>query len=604
MKHTFPHPICCLFLLLAGWAAPSPAAPDPRAPESGVYLCGVVDANRMLLDFAKERPAVESTRATVRQDQALVVTFDGPDGVAQLTVPEAGGWKLDAYVAVAVDLKNTGHTPVTFVGKLNQNGQIGTLLHLEPGQADTMVLYLFRKGSVKRFDGMNSAPGGDIHFWGGYDEMVVKAMQFCDLDGEAVGGTIAIQSIRAVGNHLELKPAGDAFFPFVDRFGQYMHATWPNKVGSVEDLNAFAQKESAALKTTPRCADWDQFGGWTAGPKLEATGHFRTEKVDGKWWLVDPEGSLFWSIGVNSVGFGSFTRVQGRERYFSSLPAEGLKKGNADFAASNMLLKYGADWRNISKDLTHARFAAWGMNTCGNWSDPEIYLAHKTPYTVAVHLGEKKGEEATKIRGNEEALRKALKMALAKQKASAEDPWCIGYFIDNELDWKFVPDIDMYFRVVKEEMKLAAPHKLYLGSRIHNSNAAALAASAKYCDMMSINCYQQSPIATPLDKPYLIGEFHFGALDRGMLATGLRGASNQQQRANSYKHYMREAMKRPNVVGAHWFCFREQALTGRADGENYQVGLVDICDTPYAEMVEAIRETAEGMYRFRSAQGN
>ena len=577
------------------------AATDPRAPESGVYLCGVVDSNRTLVDFSKDHPTVAGDRVTVRQNGSLELTFDGRDGFARLEVPENGGWNLEAFVAVAVDIENTGTSPVTFLGKINNNVTTASLVHLEPGQSDTLVLYLFRKGGVKHFEGMNGAPGGDIHFWGGYDPVVVHDIEFCDLDGQAVGGTINIKSIRAVGDYLKLKPAGDAFFPFVDRFGQYLHAKWQNKIGSAEDLQGFARDEAAAIQASPRCEDWSKFGGWAAGPKLKATGHFRTEKVNCKWWQVDPEGYLFWSIGSNGVGFGSATRVQGRERFFSSIPEAGLSKGAADFAAANLQQKYGADWRNISIDLTHARLSSWGMNTVGNWSAPEIYLAHKSPYVVAVRLGESKGPEAAAIRGNEGALRNAIKMALAKHSESADDPWCIGYFIDNELNWKFVPDIDMYFRVVSEEMKSAAPNKLYLGSRIHNGNLEALEASAKYCDVVSINCYQNSPAATPLDKPYLIGEFHFGSLDRGMLATGLRSASNQQQRANSYKHYMREALKRPNIVGAHWFTFREQALTGRGDGENYQVGLVDICDTPYQEMIEAIREIGGGMYEFRNA---
>jgi hypothetical protein len=151
-------------------------------------------------------------------------------------------------------------------------------------------------------------------------------------------------------------------------------------------------------------------------------------------------------------------------------------------------------------------------------------------------------------------------------------------------------------------MKRAAPKKLYLGSRIHNRNSEALKASAKYCDVVSINCYEYTPVETTLDAPYIIGEFHFGALDRGMLATGLRSASNQQQRANAYKHYMREAMKRSNVVGAHWFTFRDQALTGRGDGENYQIGLVDVCDTPYKEMIKAMREIGESVYSFRNVK--
>ncbi len=567
-------------------------------------MCGVVDSKRVLIDFEKDRPTVVGTRATIRQDQSLEVTFNDRDSFAQLTVPEQGGWKLDAYVAVAVDLKNTGATQLTLLGKINNNVMTASLVHLKPGQTDTLLLYLFRKGGERHFENMNGAPGGDIRFWGGYDSVVIKTMEFCDLDGQTAGGSIAIKSIRAVGDFLKLSPAGDAFFPFVDRFGQYMHATWPNKIGSVDDLRAFAVKEAAAIKASPRCVDWSKFGGWATGPKFEATGHFRTTKFKGQWWLVDPEGDLFWSIGATGVGGSSSTRVQGRERYFASIPEAGLSKGSADFATANMLLKYGTDWRHISADLSHARLSSWGMNTCGNWSNPEIYLEHKTPYVVAIHLGDSKGATAAAIRGNEDVLRKALKKTLAKQTESADDPWCIGYFVDNELDWKFVPDIAMYYRVVSEEMKLAAPHKLYLGSRIHNDNKKALEASAKYCDVISINCYEHSPVATPLDKPYIIGEFHFGSLDRGMLATGLRSASNQQQRASSYQYYMQEAIKRPNIVGAHWFCFREQALTGRGDGENYQIGLVDICDTPYTEMVAAIRETGEHLYQLRGNLGD
>ncbi|MBQ8363178.1 MAG: hypothetical protein IJX36_04530, partial [Thermoguttaceae bacterium] len=40
--------------------------------------------------------------------------------------------------------------------------------------------------------------------------------------------------------------------------------------------------------------------------------------------------------------------------------------------------------------------------------------------------------------------------------------------------------------------------------------------------------------------------------------------------------------------------------TGRFDGENYQIGLVDICDVPYAETIEAVRRVGYAMYDIRS----
>ena len=43
----------------------------------------------------------------------------------------------------------------------------------------------------------------------------------------------------------------------------------------------------------------------------------------------------------------------------------------------------------------------------------------------------------------------------------------------------------------------------------------------------------------------------------------------------------------------------DQATTGRGDGENYQIGLVDSCDTPYPETIHAVREIGKIMYEQR-----
>jgi hypothetical protein len=36
------------------------------------------------------------------------------------------------------------------------------------------------------------------------------------------------------------------------------------------------------------------------------------------------------------------------------------------------------------------------------------------------------------------------------------------------------------------------------------------------------------------------------------------------------------ALAHRQIVGAHWFQYADQATSGRGDGENYQVGFVDI----------------------------
>ena len=101
------------------------------------------------------------------------------------------------------------------------------------------------------------------------------------------------------------------------------------------------------------------------------------------------------------------------------------------------------------------------------------------------------------------------------------------------------------------------------------------------------------------DKPMINGEFHFGALDRGMFHTGLVATQDQNARAQCYRNFVNACLDHPRFVGTHWFQWQDQALTGRPDGENYQIGFLNVADMPYPELVEASREVAAKMYRRR-----
>lgn len=63
-------------------------------------------------------------------------------------------------------------------------------------------------------------------------------------------------------------------------------------------------------------------------------------------------------------------------------------------------------------------------------------------------------------------------------------------------------------------------------------------------DVFSINCYAVDPTSAiqnivdlGVDLPVMIGEFHFGALDAGLPATGLEGVLSQRDRGIAYRHY-------------------------------------------------------------------
>jgi hypothetical protein len=122
-------------------------------------------------------------------------------------------------------------------------------------------------------------------------------------------------------------------------------------------------------------------------------------------------------------------------------------------------------------------------------------------------------------------------------------------------------------------------------------------ASRNYFDVFSINHYGYK---APIDEiqeiydqtglPVIIGEFHFGTPGRG-LAPGLAQTKNQEERGIAYRYYVENAAAHPALIGTHWFQWIDQPSTGRFDGENYNIGFLDVTDRPYSELTNAVKET-------------
>src|SRR5262249_27161469 len=107
---------------------------------------------------------------------------------------------------------------------------------------------------------------------------------------------------------------------------------------------------------------------------------------------------------------------------------------------------------------------------------------------------------------------------------------------------------ERYFRTVRDELRKNDPNHLYLGCRFSSYTPESVKAAAVFCDVVSFNIY--APRVDPakwsflndLDRPCLIGEFHVGALDRGMFHTGLVAAANQKERAATFTNYVRSVL--------------------------------------------------------------
>ena len=157
--------------------------------------------------------------------------------------------------------------------------------------------------------------------------------------------------------------------------------------------------------------------------------------------------------------------------------------------------------------------------------------------------------------------------------------------------------VDEYTRTLCDATKAVDPNHLNLGLRFAWISSKACLQAGEYFDVFSLNGYtfpdppDTRIVMDELNKPVLIGEFHFGSIDRGLPATGLKGVKSQAGRGNAYRHYVEQGFSRPEIVGIHYFQWNDQPITGRFDGENYNIGIVDVTYRPYTEMAKRIRKT-------------
>jgi hypothetical protein len=170
--------------------------------------------------------------------------------------------------------------------------------------------------------------------------------------------------------------------------------------------------------------------------------------------------------------------------------------------------------------------------------------------------------------------------------------------------------VDEYIRVVCKAVKEVDSNHLNLGLRYAWISSELCYRAGKQFDVFSINGYSNpgppvtEVIARRSGKPVLIGEFHFGALDRGLPATGIQAAENQTARGDAYRYYLEQGFARPEIIGIHYFQWLDQAISGRFDGENYNIGFLDICYKPYSEIGNAARETHGRIYDIASGKAS
>ena len=538
------------------------------------------------------------------------------------------------------------------------------------------------------FPNMRGFPEG-ISFVRSFDMRYVEQIEI-EFPSSQIEQSFILKKIRAYKPSIAPLYLRDkeSFFPFIDKYGQYKHGDWPQKIKNDKQLISQIEIEDQDLNLNPISEEWSKYGGYKQDSKIKGTGHFRVMKIEDKWWFIDPEGYLFWSSGVNSAGkLNISTPINGRKHFFEDLPNRensNFYNGNK-FNFGNIILskKYGSSDFYLNRSIK--RMKSWGMNTMGGWSNNNIIQANenqKVPYTISVGTLKYKVNNKLPDVFNENWKISVNKNIKRVSSIAKNDSFFIGFFVDNELTWydpnnfvlemfkfnkststkskyikglkKEFDNIDLlnercgsnfiswqeledfegdkflfnltdfnvnfyiqfcekYFQTIKEAIKYHSPKKLYLGCRWHaggrkkHRNKYNIAIASKYVDVLSFNQYVNElndfnfPSRDSIDKPFIISEFNFGALDVGKFYPGLGHASSQRNRGEKYENFIKSALNSSNCIGAHWFMWANSTTAGRGyEGENANCGILSETDTPYYELIKYMRKINYKMYSYRN----
>lgn len=452
-----------------------------------------------------------------------------------------------------------------------------------------------------------------------------------------------------------------------------LHAQEPVKISipndSVQYHEVLARKnaedsvwKSYRAKTIDKLPDFNykkdpeinKYGSWNIS-KTKGTGFFRTEKIDNRWWIIDPGGKLFIHKGI-----GVFT------------------PGTSENQTKALTAKYESEEKWMSAETKFLK--EQGFNGTGAWSDVDLMRKEIAPlvYTIIVSpMGAYKAQHKKKFGGKYEqagwqGYRFDLAMVfdpefdlyvekeISKIQKYKNDKYLLGYYTDNELPWvddaldrhlnllgkeetgyiaakKWLDErkgkdanindvtdedrqeftgfyFETYIKKVSEAVKKYDPNHMYLGCRFNQSldeldNPKIFEVAGKYMDIISINHYRKwEPLQSILTdwekwsgKPFLITEWYTKGEDSGLPNKTGAGwnVPTQADRGYFYQNFIIELLKSKACVGWHWFKYLDNDPTNlKTDYSNRDSnkGIVNSNYEHYIPLLDKMKELNDHTY--------
>lgn len=379
-----------------------------------------------------------------------------------------------------------------------------------------------------------------------------------------------------------------------------------------------------------------------------ATGFFHTKEINGRWWMIDPEGHPLFNFGFNTVAKPSSEHeIAGMENHYGTVENWG-KETKELFDEMNVHGMTGSETvRNLMDNKMPYFTSISCIGTYGNargmvtYSGSTVFKDNVMPVfdPYFEKYVDKKAQAAAKYK---------------------DDKYLIGYFSDNEISvadnmlenylkqdpndenyiysyymaWEWLKDrygedaklsditskdkddwrefvFDRYYSLVSRAIKKYDPNHMYLGSRLNGQARTCegiFRAIGRYADAISFNYYGTwTPRKQDMEswykwsgKPFIVTECYTKGMDASAKIPGLTNESGagwivatQEDRGNFYQNYTLGLIESGTCIGFQWYKYQDNdpdALTTDVSNLNSNKGIFDRDFNEYTALTDKMKE--------------
>ena len=397
--------------------------------------------------------------------------------------------------------------------------------------------------------------------------------------------------------------------------------------GSWQTKEAAVVDEVSDFERVPNGRDtWNRYGSYKY-LRADSTGYFHVQKIDGRWWLIDPDGYAGINRAVTS--FSDPTTVQ----YDYDLCSRIGFNAAGNFVASESQTK---------DDYNVTNYATWGYTR--RYAFHSSYKSyrkkkHTTPTGDYVFVLDPEFEEFcnsaaesnirpfaserdligwftdNEIPFNEDQLgyliteldsldpsRAAARVWAAERGITESDIRTNNAKVTNTIKKQFAGYLaERYYSVVEQAIRSVDPVHMILGSRLHGrprANTYVVQASHAHTDVTSVNFYdyyspndQIAKSSWTQDHPCLVSEFYIKDINYQPSSQSGAGwyVQSQTDRGYWYENTCLQLLASKCYIGWQYFRYMD-------DSGGSNKGIVSLDKNEYTDMTRWMQDLNEQVY--------